>query len=414
MGKIAKAAKMALHIDLTEVTYALSDALDLVGVKVVQHGKRVAFMALECGRACGWGDDDLVDLFHASLLHDCGVSSTAVHWKLVTRLEWEEEAEHCATGYELLRGFAPFARLAQMILYHHTHWNAGDHASIPADIALLSNCIHLADRTDALMLQHRGSDLLLDRGKIQDAVAGLSGTFFSPQLVDGFLRASAPEAFWLTLEPHHLDSFMQEQLGKVRGREISFDQLKELARIFAKIVDAKSRFTAEHSAGVARLARFLGERSGLSQQECELLEVAGLVHDLGKLRVPDSILDKPAPLDEREFATIERHAFETYQILKRITVLREAAEWAAFHHEALSGRGYPFHRQGGELSLPARIMAVADVFQALAQNRPYRQSLPKEQILKELEAMARRGKLDPALVALVAANLDACWHAALG
>jgi HD-GYP domain-containing protein (c-di-GMP phosphodiesterase class II) len=109
---------------------------------------------------------------------------------------------------------------------------------------------------------------------------------------------------------------------------------------------------------------------------------------------------------------MERHSFETYQILSRISGLREVAAWAAFHHETLDGNGYPYSIGSGRLPLEARIVAVADVFQAMAQHRPYRSSVPPRLILENLQQRARSGQLDATVVELVAGHLEACWHAA--
>ena len=108
-------------------------------------------------------------------------------------------------------------------------------------------------------------------------------------------------------------------------------------------MDAKSPFTAEHSVGVSRLARFLAERLGVSIENCEKLEIAGLLHDLGKLRVPDEILEKPGRLDKRERKIINTHSYETFQILRNIRGFEEITRWAAYHHEEPDGSGYPFH-----------------------------------------------------------------------
>ena len=193
---------------------------------------------------------------------------------------------------------------------------------------------------------------------------------------------------------------------------ITFSELKQLARVFAHIVDAKSHFTVEHSEGVASLARYLAEQMGLPPERCEMIEVAGLLHDLGKLKVPDEILEKPAPMDEQERAVMLRHSFESYQILRRIGGLEEIALWAAYHHEMPAGNGYPFHASSGELGKEARIIAVADVFQALAQNRPYRDSLSLPRIIAMLQQFVAEGHLDREIVSLVASNAEQCLQRA--
>jgi HD-GYP domain-containing protein (c-di-GMP phosphodiesterase class II) len=151
---------------------------------------------------------------------------------------------------------------------------------------------------------------------------------------------------------------------------------------------------------------------GLPQLQCEKVEIAGLLHDLGKLKVPDDVLDKPAALNDAERSLMLRHSFESYQILRRIAGLEEIALWAAYHHEIPAGKGYPFHAASGELSPEARIIAVADVFQALAQDRPYRKSLPPTEIRNILLEMAQQQRLDEEVVSRVADDLEQCWQRA--
>lgn len=402
-------------VDLSEATLAISDAVDLVGVKILQHGKRVAFMALETARTLGIEESEQRELFRAALIHDCGVSSSEVHKRLVYELDWAGSRDHCERGYKLMRDFEPFATLAEAILHHHTHWDSPLRQGIEPKKFRLSNLIHLADRVDALVAQHQESDLLLARKPIRARVETLAGSFFDPTLVKAFLEVSASEAFWLTLESHHLERQINEaSVHFADTRELTSPELMRLAQIFARIVDDKSTFTAEHSVGVSRLSCLLGRLAGLPAKDCELLEIAGLLHDVGKLRVPDEVLDKPGPLNEAELAVIERHTFETWQILRRIRAFDQVAEWASFHHESIAGNGYPFHRHGGEIPLQARIVAVADVFQAMAQDRPYRPTVGPDGVRAMLTRMTAAGHLDSAIVAYVEANFTACWEAATG
>lgn len=403
-----------LNVDLREAICCLTEALNLVGVDERQHGERVACMATQAARVLGWSPDRQSDLFHASLLHDCGVSSTRVHTKLVTELDWEGSERHCRIGAAYLTSFRPLAHLARVIRWHHTHWDAlaGKH-DVDEDTAWMSNLIYLVDRADALLAQYRAGGDAAPYERIRAKLATLSGQFFAPELVEAFLACSRGEAFWLALDPLDVADYVSHFDNPGQPRIDEGRDLHDLARIFAHIVDAKSPYTYEHSRGVARLAARLAGRAGLPEARVRQIEIAGLLHDLGKLGVPDEILESTAPLDQHSRAIMHRHSYDTYRILNRIHGLEEIASWAGCHHETLIGDGYPFQYGAGQLGREARIIAVADVFQALAQDRPYRAGMKPDEVLRVLAAMRDEGKLDGEVVALVAGDLAACYDAAL-
>jgi HD-GYP domain-containing protein (c-di-GMP phosphodiesterase class II) len=402
------------QINLREAIYSLSDALDLVGVTHIHHGKRVAFMAAEVGKWLKWTRSQLDDLFQAAILHDCGVSKTAVHAKLA-QLEWELEGDHCRIGANLMSSCALLRNLAPMVRHHHTHWVDLKGMNLPADVKLSANCIYMVDRVDILTLKYvtGGIDILLGKEEIRQQVMDHRDDWFCPELVDAFMALSESEAFWFMLESDHVHGYVATWLAETTKQPMAFEDLSSLMHIFSSIVDAKSSFTKEHSDGVASLARYLGERMRLEEDRCEMLELAGLLHDIGKLRVPDELLEKPGPLNAVEKSIMSRHSFDTYNILCNIKGLERVALWAAQHHERVNGTGYPYHASSSGLSLEARIIAVADVFQALAQRRPYREALAPKDIVEILHQQVVNGKLDAQVVACVAENLQSCWHAAM-
>ncbi|MCA9287085.1 MAG: HD domain-containing protein, partial [Phycisphaerales bacterium] len=270
-----------MQTDLSLISRALSDALDLVGVTETGHGKRVAVMAMRCGETYGIGGRRANDLLNAALLHDCGVSSTRVHTNLVENLHWSGSDYHCLRGAGLLDMFAPFEHLAPVLRHHHTLWRERSSQDVTDGDFELANCIFLADRVDALVGQ-MGGDVLVVRGAVRDAIVELRDEFFQPALVEAFLDASACEAFWLTLAPEYLHGELDRHRSLGGPVTLGMRELKQLARLFARIVDAKSRYTAEHSLGVARLAAFVARLYELPEPRCDLLEVAGLLHDVGK------------------------------------------------------------------------------------------------------------------------------------
>lgn len=405
---------MGIDADLRHVTYALSDALDLVGVDDVGHGKRVGIMAAECGRTRGLAEPETTFLFDLGLLHDLGVSSTQVHRSLVAEFDWQGSQKHCEVGHDLLSGFEPLAAMALPVKYHHTRWEQMVGAGVGEEVARKANLILLVDRVDAFSATyHADGSALMHAEEVREQIRARSGSYFAPDLVELFLETSRSEAFWLLLEPRSIESFLQEMLSQGPSYAASTDEVRRLAEIFARIVDAKSPFTAEHSLGVARLSRLLARKMGLAGESCEKIEIAGLLHDLGKLRVPDEVLDKPGRLDDRERKVINAHSFETYRILRHLKGFEEIAPWASYHHEEPGGHGYPFHLMGETLPLEARILRVADIFQAMAQDRPYRAGLPEDEVLGFMKRLEARGLVDVAVLAVLESNLHEAMGAAL-
>lgn len=400
--------------NLHQLVYALSDALDMVGVDDVNHGKRVAYMALECANILNMRKDDKIKLFHASLLHDCGVSSTLIHNKLVFTLDWDGAEDHCIRGYQLLNLSPALKHLSNIILYHHTHFEALQNMGVDNEVTLLSNLIFLVDRVDALNAQYstkyNEESTLSIAVKIEEEVKNLSGKFFEPKLVDAFLQASKKEVFWFTLEPDNLHRYLNDYIASLESENIDLSDLEQIAELFAYMVDAKSPYTADHSLDVASLSHYIAKKKGLSADICSKIKIAGLLHDLGKLRIPDEILDKDGPLTDNEFDIIKIHAYATHQILSQVKGFEDITEWASQHHEKLNGTGYPYHTQKDKISIPARIIAVADIFQALAQKRPYRLNMKPLDILKIINEKADNGELDKDIVSIVESNLQKCWE----
>jgi len=199
-------------------------------------------------------------------------------------------------------------------------------------------------------------------------------------------------AFWSSLDSDLLPTL--DRLEPADRRLVADEaRLGSVAEAFALVVDAKSPYTFRHSARVAQLARAAGERAGLAAQDLSDLHRAGLLHDIGKLAIPNSILDKAGPLTDAERSEIERHPEISRQVLERVPAFARIAELAAAHHEKLDGSGYPRGLTGAELSESARLLAVADVYEALTADRPYRRAMSSEVALAVLRDEAEVGKL---------------------
>jgi putative nucleotidyltransferase with HDIG domain len=403
-----------LAIDLRQLVMTIANTVDLVGVDDLLHGRRVGMLARELARQLGLDEKAQLLLYDTGLLHDCGVSSTRVHRRLVVDLEWAGAQEHCVRGEELLRDFAPLANLAPLIRYHHSRWEWLATQTLPPDVARFANLIFLADRIDVLAAPfHADQSTLAHAEQIRTRLAAERGRLFAPELVDAFLARSKGEAFWLALQPDAVHQYQTEMESYGDLRTVSWTDFKRCADIFARIIDAKSPYTEQHSRGVSLLSRHLAAKMGFDEIACEKIEVAGLLHDIGKLQIPDEIIEGRAALTQHEFDIMKSHSYGTRQVLKRLHAIDEIARWASYHHETPDGHGYPFHIGGADLPLEARIINVADVFQALAQDRPYRRPLAPEQILAILKERALKGQADPAVVAAVEDDLANCHRVAL-
>jgi HD-GYP domain-containing protein (c-di-GMP phosphodiesterase class II) len=164
------------------------------------------------------------------------------------------------------------------------------------------------------------------------------------------------------------------------------------------MVDLRDPYTSGHERRVGELAAAIGTELGLTEHQVTGLRVAGGVHDVGKIAVPAEILSKPTRLSSAEFAIVKTHAQQGYEILKDIDFPWPVAETVWQHHERLDGSGYPRGLRGDEISLEARIMAVADVVESMSTHRPYRPALGVKAAVAELESKA--GSLyDPVVVA---------------
>jgi HD-GYP domain-containing protein (c-di-GMP phosphodiesterase class II) len=267
---------------------------------------------------------------------------------------------------------------------------------------LLAQILHLSDEVERKI--HRDQFILHQNRRISDCVREVQQESIQPEIFGAFLRVSRREDFWLDLVSPRLYSLLLHR-GPFRKMEIGIKELMEISEMFRDLVDFRSRFTATHSSGVASSAALIAQEFGMTPTEIQMMEIAGNLHDLGKLSIPNAILEKPGKLTEEEYQVMKMHTYFTYNILKTIGGLRQIPEWAAFHHEKLDGSGYPFHVGAHNLDTGSRILAVADIFTALAEDRPYRQGMSEERIAEVLTQMAGSGTLDGRIVQILLDNI---------
>lgn len=398
-------------MELFDLVLCLSRAMDLVTPEVVSHQMQVAYAACCLGEELGLPLHERRRLVLAAALHDCGILSLRERKDLM-EFDVREEGPHAGVGAQLLRTCPQFRHEAEIVRFHHRPWDEGrgaEEAGRP--IPLASHIVHLADRVCVLC---GGRDILSRVGAIAHAIGEQSGRMFHPDHVAAFRRASDRESFWLDLAMPDLAAILRERID-LGVLETDDETSQQIGRLFARIVDFRSPFTATHTNGVAATASALARHGGFCRREARMMTLAGYLHDLGKLAVPAEIIGKPDRLTPGEFDVIRSHTFYTYRCLEPIAALDTVSTWAAFHHERLDGKGYPFHHAADDLSLGSRIMAVADVFTAVTEDRPYRAGMSVEKALGVLDRMAATSALDGDVVALLklhAGTIDADRQAA--
>jgi HD-GYP domain-containing protein (c-di-GMP phosphodiesterase class II) len=235
---------------------------------------------------------------------------------------------------------------------------------------------HTAAGSTIICAREDGASLLYSPIKEKDSQSG--------QMV--FLRASGHRAF--SASEKQLVAIIENIISPTFETLRLYDSLQDLylntVKALAAAIDAKDEYTHGHSFRVAKYAMTIGGQLGLSNQQLNDLEIAGYMHDLGKIGISELILCKPGKLTHEEFCLIQKHPVFTDKILQPIKLPIHILEGAAQHHERMDGTGYPNGLAGANISLFGRIIAVADVFDALTSKRTYREALPVEEALRTL------------------------------
>ncbi len=388
-------------VNLGNLLLSLSDAIDLVSPIIASHQQRTAFIAWEICKAAKLPAETIEKVYVAGLLHDVG-ALTPEEKINIQKFEVQDTTTHCVRGASLLASVPWLVESSKIVRNHHREWQNWDEP-IDAPWVLESQILFLADYLERLI--DRKTYILHQDRELIAQVATMAGTKIHPQVIEYLKQCSRSEAFWLDLTSSRLYSLLLND-GPYRKLDVDLDGISVLAGFFRNIIDFRSHFTATHSCGVAECASILAAKFGLTPTEIRLIEVAGNLHDVGKLVVPNTIINKPSPLTKQDLAVIRQHPYHTFAILNTIGGLKHIAEWAAFHHERLDGSGYPFRCPAERLSTPARMIIVADVFTALAENRPYRKPMQQDELVRELGAQAAGNLLDKQVVNLLLDSYD--------
>jgi HD-GYP domain-containing protein (c-di-GMP phosphodiesterase class II) len=416
---------------LSELLGALSHALDMTEGQPAGHCVRCCWTGLSVARELGLPEAQIWELYYVLLLKDLGCSSNAAricqlyladdigfkrdfkqidgslpqalrfvlsHTGLKAGLAERFRAiinifqnggeisrelieTRCQRGADIARKMRFSEEIAQGIKSLDEHWDGSGKAeglkgeAIPlyARIALIAQVI------DVFQVAN-GAEAAIREAKHR------AGSWFDPLIVSAFLRVASKPSFWERLQSKSLQQDIFELEPGRHATMVDDDYLDDIAEAFAQVIDSKSPYTGGHSERVTLFTDLIAEQLGFGAEKRRWLKRAALLHDIGKLGVSNSILDKPAKLNDAEWAEMKLHAAHSETILSRISSFDDLAAVAGAHHERLDGKGYPRGLGAEHIALDTRIITTADVFDALTADRPYRKAMPVSKALEIMEA----------------------------
>jgi putative nucleotidyltransferase with HDIG domain len=357
-----------------ELFLALCRALDVVGMGLPGHGQRVTLVAWLAAQEAL--PEQAAKLLYTGLIHDIGLLSEAEFAAEAASPGAEQRLppirQHSIVGAQLVREFIHHQAVADIILEHHERWDGGGYpfGKRGEEMPLESQLFQIADCFDIALRQHQREVPLREVFSPTEV-----GPSFSREVYEILLQAlSRDEMYQQVRDLVPLSSLLTQVLENTAS-PLGLSAEKDLDAIldlFARIADTKRFYTPGHSQRVARYSLELAQALGLPEAAVRDIARAALVHDIGIIGVPRRILEAEHSLDPEDRAMMQRHPVLTTLVMNQVTPLRELALIAGYHHTRYDGKGYPEGLAGEEIPLGARIITVADAYDALTQPRPYR------------------------------------------
>lgn len=424
---------------LSEVIGAFSYALDLTEGQPPGHCLRSCWIGVHVGRELGLSPSTLWDLYYTLLLKDAGCSSNAARMcelygtdellvkREFTKLNSDNLLEvvnfllkHTGMGRGLREKIQLIANLAkngkqlaaELVTTRCERGAAiarqlGFNETVAVGIHCMGEYWNGKGRPTGMCGQEipLGSRIAL-LSQVADVFHSIGGpersrlevrehynTWLDPAVVEAFEAAALRPGFWDGLAADDIEVRVRDLEPESRSMVLDEDQLDAIATAFAQVVDSKSPYTYGHSTRVAHFAEAVAGELGIPAARRRWLRRGALLHDIGKLGVSNSILDKPGKLTGEEWEQMRAHPRHTEEILARLHPFAELALVAGAHHERLDGTGYPKRLSADDIKMETRVITISDIFDAITADRPYRKAIPLVQALEIMER-ARGSAID--------------------
>ena len=387
-----------MKVRMDELIQAVATALEIVEIKLLgaseNHGKRIAVLCSMMGKELRLSEDEIKVITTCALFHD----NALTEYILSERASGKEKAInlklHCIYGQRniesLLFGTASSYE-KDLILFHHEQADGGGpFGKKEGEFPLGAELIAIADMVDVnYQLQNVSGEKL---SSLKEEIAAQSGKQYTKTATDAMLAI---------LDQDVLVSLRDENINETTGNsiphwevDINDEALIRIADLSAKVIDYTSAFTRRHSVQTAEIVGIMCRYYEFDPTLRTKAYLAASLHDIGKLATPTEILEKSGKLDEHEYYIIRDHARVTYELLKGVTGFEEICIWASDHHEKLDGSGYHFGKKANELDFVSRLIACADMYQAIGEVRPYHPARDHEETMEIIMDLANRGLID--------------------
>lgn len=375
-----------------DVINILKRALNLIDKRLINHGERVSYIIykmLEYENK--YSQQEMLDYTISALFHDIGAYKTDEIDNMI-KFETRNIWEHSIYGYLFFKHLTPLNDFAETILFHHIDYNKLTKFNSKHEV--ISSYLNLADRIDVKKISSK--DI------VPEMFYRLRNVQYSRYALDLFQNAQLKYHILEKLEDNSYEEELNQFLGKAVFTSIEKEQFL-LMLIFS--IDFRSEHTVRHTITTVSIADQLGRLMGISDKDAYNLHYGALLHDIGKISTPLSILEAPRALTTEEMVTMKNHVVVSELILKDY-IDEEIVQIAVRHHEKLDGSGYHKGLKASELTLPQRILAVADIISALSGVRSYKTSFDKEKIFSILSKEVEKGKISGKVVDCVIRSYD--------
>lgn len=391
-GSEAQHSMGAELVSTGDVYQIIRRALGIMDRKVLLHGEITAYIFYNMLKAeNNYTDAELAEYTLIGMMHDIGMIKTG--YQNVIECETTNVWAHSIYGYLFLKYLSPVGSKAEIVLYHHLPYRL--HAQIKSHYMKIAEYLTLADEMDVFMRME-------GHGMAKDYFIRNANITFLAKALEQFYTAQNKFHF---LEKLKTEEYQNELTELFDRAGFSSKQKMGFLEMLVYAIDFRSQQTVMHTMSTKAFALSLGRLMRVSAVDLQILYYGSLLHDIGKIVIPLSILEAPRRLNDEEMRVMKAHVVITDKILNGILDER-IVHVAARHHEKLDGSGYPLGLTGEDLSVLERITAVADILSALYGKRSYKDSFPSEKIKEILKSDADNGKICKQVVQVAINNFE--------